>query len=143
LKDGDPAHKGSFNAGAINLLRAMRERIRRINGDAVITLECCERTELLDICDGGQIESGACVRCGDFAVIVDSGENPDCDLRALSGVEQTSHSRARCFASLSMTIQAAVSSSIQVMRAREGRKGELYCPCGEFALEFHGSERLY
>ena len=59
LKDGDPNHKSSFNHGAVNLVRTMRQRIRRVNPDAVIILECCERTELLDICDGGQIESGA------------------------------------------------------------------------------------
>ena len=59
LKDSDPKHKGSFNAGAINLVRTMRQRIKRINPDAIIILECCERTELLDLCDGGQIESGA------------------------------------------------------------------------------------
>jgi len=59
LKDGDSRHKSSFNHGAINLVKTMRQRIRRINPDAVIILECCERTELLDICDGGQIESGA------------------------------------------------------------------------------------
>jgi len=59
LKDHDPKHKSSFNQGAINLVKTMRQRIQRINPDAVIILECCERTELLDICDGGQIESGA------------------------------------------------------------------------------------
>jgi hypothetical protein len=59
LKDGEPGHKGSFNEGAINLVRTMRERIQKINPEAIIILECCERTELLNICDGGQIESGA------------------------------------------------------------------------------------
>jgi len=59
LKDSDPRHIGSFNEGAINLVRTMRERIRKINPDAIVMLECCERTELLDVCDGGQIESGA------------------------------------------------------------------------------------
>ncbi len=59
LKDSDRRHGGSFNQGAINLVRTMRERIQKINPDAIIMLECCERTELLDICDGGQIESGA------------------------------------------------------------------------------------
>ena len=59
LKDHDPKHKSSFNHGAINLVKRMRQRIQEINPEAVIILECCERTELLDICDGGQIESGA------------------------------------------------------------------------------------
>jgi len=59
LKDHDPKHKSSFNSGAINLVTTMGQRIRAINPDAVIILECCERTELLDFCDGGQIESGA------------------------------------------------------------------------------------
>jgi hypothetical protein len=59
LKDADPRHTGSFNEGAVDLVRNMRRRIRRIKGDAIIMLECCERTELLDVCDGGQIESGA------------------------------------------------------------------------------------
>jgi hypothetical protein len=59
LKDSDRRHRGSFNEGAINLVRTMRERIQKIKPDAIIMLECCERTELLDICDGGQIESGA------------------------------------------------------------------------------------
>ncbi|MHC4160318.1 MAG: DUF6259 domain-containing protein, partial [Planctomycetota bacterium] len=59
LKDSDRRHGGSFNKGAINLVRTMRERIQKIKPDAIIMLECCERTELLDICDGGQIESGA------------------------------------------------------------------------------------
>jgi hypothetical protein len=59
LKDSDRRHGGSFNSGAINLVRTMREQIQKIKPDAIIILECCERTELLDICDGGQIESGA------------------------------------------------------------------------------------
>jgi hypothetical protein len=59
LKDSDPRHTGSFNKGAIDLVRKMRTRIQKINPDAIIILECCERTELLDVCDGGQIESGA------------------------------------------------------------------------------------
>jgi len=59
LEDGDPRHKGSFNEGTIDLVRQMRSRIQAIRSDAIIMLECCERTELLDICDGGQIESGA------------------------------------------------------------------------------------
>lgn len=59
LKDHDPQHQGSFNSGAISLVETMRQRIRAINPDAVIILECCERIELLDVCDGGQIESGA------------------------------------------------------------------------------------
>ncbi|MHC4544724.1 MAG: DUF6259 domain-containing protein [Planctomycetota bacterium] len=59
LKDSDRRHGGSFNKGAIKLVRTMRERIQKIKPDAIIMLECCERTELLDICDGGQIESGA------------------------------------------------------------------------------------
>jgi len=59
LKDFDPKHRGSFNAGAINLVRTMRQRIQKMKPDSVIILECCERTELLDLCDGGQIESAA------------------------------------------------------------------------------------
>ncbi len=59
LKDSDPRHAGSFNKGAIRLVRKMRARIQRIKPDAIIILECCERTKLLDVCDGGQIESGA------------------------------------------------------------------------------------
>ncbi|MHC4744552.1 MAG: DUF6259 domain-containing protein [Planctomycetota bacterium] len=59
LKDYDPKHKGSFNHGAITLVTAMRQRIQRVRPDAIIMLECCERTELLNVCDGGQIESGA------------------------------------------------------------------------------------
>ena len=52
----DPA---KFNAGAIRLVQTMRQRIQAINPNAVVILECCERTELLDVCDGGQIESAA------------------------------------------------------------------------------------
>ena len=59
LKDADPKHTGSFNQGAVNLVRTMRRRIQKVKADAIIMLECCERTELLDLCDGGQIESGA------------------------------------------------------------------------------------
>jgi len=59
LKDADPNHTGSFNEGAVNLVRTMRHRIQQINPQAVIIIECCERTELLEQCDGGQIESGA------------------------------------------------------------------------------------
>ena len=59
LRDGDRKHTGSFNEGAINLVKKMRERIQKINPDAIIMLEGCESTELLDVCDGGQIESGA------------------------------------------------------------------------------------
>ncbi len=59
LKDADPRHTGSFNEGAIRLVRTLRERIRTITPDAIVMLECCERPELLDLCDGGQIESGA------------------------------------------------------------------------------------
>jgi hypothetical protein len=59
LKDHDPRHKGSFNQGAIELVIKMRNCIRKINPDAVIILEGCERTQLLDLCDGGQIESAA------------------------------------------------------------------------------------
>ena len=59
LDDNDPQHTGSFNDAAVNLVRTMRLRIRMYKPDAIIMLECCERTELLDVCDGGQIESGA------------------------------------------------------------------------------------
>jgi len=59
LNDSDPNHTGSFNKGTINLLKEMRRRITSIKPDAVVMLECCEHTELLDVCDGGQIESGA------------------------------------------------------------------------------------
>jgi len=59
LKDHDPAHTGAFNSGAVDLVRRMRRGIVAINPQAVIILECCERTELLDVCDGGQIESAA------------------------------------------------------------------------------------
>ena len=59
LKDHDPKHKGTFNHGAINLVRTMRQRIQKINPDAIVILEGCEQTQLLDICDGGQIESAA------------------------------------------------------------------------------------
>ncbi|UCG49677.1 MAG: hypothetical protein JSU94_07820, partial [Phycisphaerales bacterium] len=58
-KDADPQHTGSFNQGAVNLVGTMRRRIQKIKPDSIIMLECCERTELLDLCDGGQIESGA------------------------------------------------------------------------------------
>ena len=59
LKDHDPRHGGSFNEGAIRLVKTMRQRIQAINPDAIVILEGCERTQLLDICDGGQIESAA------------------------------------------------------------------------------------
>jgi hypothetical protein len=59
LKDYEPKHTGSFNNGAINLVRTMRQRIQKVNPDAIIMLEGCEHTELLDVCDGGQIESAA------------------------------------------------------------------------------------
>ncbi len=59
LTDHDPRHGGSFNDGAIRLVKTMRQSIRAINPDAVVILEGCERTQLLDICDGGQIESAA------------------------------------------------------------------------------------
>lgn len=63
-KDYNHAHPGAadpsgFNKGAVNLVRTLRERIRKVKPDAVVLLECCERTELLDVCDGGQLDSAA------------------------------------------------------------------------------------
>lgn len=64
LMDHNPKHPGAsdpakFNHGAVNLVRTLRERIQKIKPEAVVMLECCERTELLDVCDGGQIDSAA------------------------------------------------------------------------------------
>jgi hypothetical protein len=59
VKDHDPRHKGSFNEGAVRLVKTMRQRLQKNRPDAVVMLEGCERTELLDVCDGGQIESAA------------------------------------------------------------------------------------
>lgn len=63
-KDYNPNHPGAtdpakFNQGAVNLVKTLRERIRKINPDAVVILECSERPELLDVCDGGQLDSAA------------------------------------------------------------------------------------
>ena len=63
-KDYNPKHvsaqdQAKFNQGAVNLVHTMRERIQKIRPDAIVMLECCEHTQLLDVCDGGQIESAA------------------------------------------------------------------------------------
>lgn len=63
-KDYNPKHPGAtdgseFNKGAVDLVRTMRERIQKTKPDAVVILEGCERTELLDVCDGGQLDSAA------------------------------------------------------------------------------------
>jgi len=61
-KDHNPAHPEgrdpeSFNRGAVELVRRMREQMRRYVPDAVVILEGAEHTALLDVCDGAQIES--------------------------------------------------------------------------------------
>lgn len=50
----DPA---VFNRGAVELVRRVRAELRKHVPDAVVILEGAERTELLDVCDGAQIES--------------------------------------------------------------------------------------
>lgn len=51
-----------FNAGAVRLVREVRERMRRHVPHAVVLLEGAENEPLLDICDGAQIESLAVFR---------------------------------------------------------------------------------
>lgn len=52
----------TFNAGAIELVRLTRQRIREHRPAGVVILEGAERTPLLDRCDGAQIESLAVLR---------------------------------------------------------------------------------
>jgi hypothetical protein len=61
-KDYNPAHPDgkdpeSFNRGAVELVRRVRQELRRYVPDAVVILEGAEQTALLDACDGAQIES--------------------------------------------------------------------------------------
>lgn len=61
-RDHNPAHPNgsdpsSFNRGANRLVKRMRAELRKHNPDAVVILEGAEQTQLLDVCDGAQIES--------------------------------------------------------------------------------------
>jgi hypothetical protein len=61
-KDYHPRHPqgkdpASFNRGAVELVRRVRAKMREHNPQAVVILEGAEHTELLDVCDGAQIES--------------------------------------------------------------------------------------
>ncbi len=47
----------AFNRGAVDLVKRTREAMREHVPDAVVILEGAEQTELLDVCDGAQIES--------------------------------------------------------------------------------------
>lgn len=63
-KDFNPKHPGAtdgqgFNRGAVSLVKEMRERVWTVNPEAIVMLEGCEHTELLDVCDGGQLDSAA------------------------------------------------------------------------------------
>lgn len=63
-KNHNPRHPGAedpqkFNQAAVALVRNMRDRIQKINPDAIVMLECCEREELLQVCDGGQLDYAA------------------------------------------------------------------------------------
>lgn len=65
-KDHNPAHPEgrdpeSFNRGAVELVRRVREQMRKHVPDAVVILEGAEHTALLDVCDGAQIESLAVI----------------------------------------------------------------------------------
>jgi hypothetical protein len=66
-KDYNPRHPNgkdpnSFNRGAVDLVRRMRAEMRKHNPEAVVILEGVEHTELLDVCDGAQIESLAVLK---------------------------------------------------------------------------------
>ncbi|MBI4578629.1 MAG: hypothetical protein HY718_02950 [Planctomycetes bacterium] len=66
-RDHHPAHpRGqdphAFNQGAINLVRRMRTEMRKHNPEAIVILEGAEHVELLDACDGAQIESLAVLK---------------------------------------------------------------------------------
>jgi hypothetical protein len=61
-KDYHPDHPdgrsdGSFNRGAVELVRQVRTEIRKHVPHAVVILEGAEQTALLDACDGAQIEN--------------------------------------------------------------------------------------
>jgi len=61
-KDYHPDHPegrspDSFNRGAVELVRRVRAELRKHVPDAVVILEGAEQTELLEVCDGAQIES--------------------------------------------------------------------------------------
>ncbi|MHC4796609.1 MAG: DUF6259 domain-containing protein [Planctomycetota bacterium] len=66
-RDYNPRHPNgkdpnSFNQGAIILVKRMRAAMRKYNPDAIVILEGAEHTELLDVCDGAQIESLAVLK---------------------------------------------------------------------------------
>jgi hypothetical protein len=61
-RDHNPRHPNgkdprSFNRGAIDLVKRVRAEMRKHVPEAVVILEGAEHTELLDACDGAQIES--------------------------------------------------------------------------------------
>ncbi|HPD31594.1 MAG TPA: DUF6259 domain-containing protein [Phycisphaerae bacterium] len=65
-KNHNPAHPEgrdpeSFNRGAVELVRRVRDEMRKHVPDAVVILEGAEHTALLDVCDGAQIESLAVI----------------------------------------------------------------------------------
>ncbi|UCD29147.1 MAG: hypothetical protein JSV03_01290 [Planctomycetota bacterium] len=66
-RDYNPQHSNgkdpnSFNRGTIKLVKRMRAEMRKYNPEAVVILEGAEHTELLDVCDGAQIESLAVLK---------------------------------------------------------------------------------
>ncbi|MGQ9650296.1 MAG: hypothetical protein ACUVXJ_09320 [Phycisphaerae bacterium] len=65
-KNHNPAHPGgrdpeSFKGGAVELVRRVRDEMRKHVPDAVVILKGAEHTELLDVCDGAQIKSLAVI----------------------------------------------------------------------------------
>ncbi len=50
----DGALPGEFDIRAVDLVHTLRERIRSANPDAIVMMECCDRRDLLAVCDGAQ-----------------------------------------------------------------------------------------
>lgn len=62
LKDYNPKHPQgkdleAFHRGAVELVKRVRAELRKHVPEAVVILEGCERTDLLEVCDGAQFES--------------------------------------------------------------------------------------
>jgi len=58
-KHPEGRNPASFNRGAVELVRRVRQALRKHVPDAVVILEGAEQLELLEACDGAQIESFA------------------------------------------------------------------------------------